>query len=349
VPAVDPSKPLNVALYKKLGANGVVQITQNGNVLHVVLHDIDRSRSLQTKDFPLAGSALSGDWRMSVHALADVVEEWITGTRGIAASRVAFARDGRLYLVDSDGQNARALGGSGVLSPAWHPNGRFVAYGLMTPAGTVIEVRDLGTGATRRVTPPNGLNATPAVSPDGSTIVFSHGEENGTDLHAVQFGGGSARRVTVGRGTDNVSPSFGPDGRIAFTSGRSGHPEVYITDADGTNAELLTSFAFGDQNYRSDPDWSPDGRAVAFQSRIGGEFQVMTIGLRDRTVKQLTSDGRNEQPSWAPDGRHLVFSSSRSGTKQLWVIDAESGRSRQLTFGASAKQASWSRRLGAAP
>jgi TolB protein len=119
-------------------------------------------------------------------------------------------------------------------------------------------------------------------------------------------------------------------------------------DADGANAELLTPFAFGDQYYRSNPDWSPDGRVVAFQSQIAGQFQIMTIGLRDRSVRQLTSEGVNEDPSWAPDGRHLVFTSSRSGVKQLFVLDVESGRVRQLTRSGGARLAAWSRHLGRA-
>ena len=53
---------------------------------------------------------------------------------------------------------------------------------------------------------------------------------------------------------------------------------------------------------------------------------TLTINLRDRSLKQLTSDGRNEDPSWAPDGRHIGFVSNRTGAKQLWVLDIETGR-----------------------
>jgi TolB protein len=116
-------------------------------------------------------------------------------------------------------------------------------------------------------------------------------------------------------------------------------------DADGTNVDLLTPLDLGESAYRASPDWSPDGRLVAFQSRVSGAFQLMTVNLRDRSLRQLTSDGRNEDPSWAPDGRHLVFTSDRAGARQLWVLDVESGRTRQLTRGQPARAPAWSPRL----
>lgn len=348
--ALDAPTP-NYAFLARLGIAAVVRPTLLAAGVHVALYDVAGKKVAQARDFPLPAQVSGGEWRMALHAVSDAVEGWITGTRGIAASRVLYVSEGRVHVVDSDGANAHPVTDRGpALSPTWHPNGHVIAYSAFGANGTEIVVRDLAGGVARTLrATPGGLNITPDFAPDG-TIIYAHGEENGTDLVSTSIDGGPTRRVTVGRGTDNVSPSFSPDGRrVAFTSGRPGHPEVYITDADGTNAELLTPYSFGDQSYRSNPDWSPDGRVIAFQSQLAGRFQVMTISLRDRSVKQLTTEGANEDPSWAPDSRHLVFTSTRGGSRQLWVLDAESGRARQLTHGGPARLPAWSPMLQRAP
>jgi TolB protein len=357
VPAITApefGQPLNYALFARAGAAGVVQARLLASGwLSVVLHDVTGKKVMQQKDFPLPTSVNTDAWRLGVHAVADQIEEWITGQQGIAATRIAFVREGRVWVVDSDGANARAVTPRG-LSPSWHPSGRYIVYHVLEDDRHRLAITDLVTGAQRSLTNVAGsLDNTAAISPDGRSVVFARSVEataGQTDLFVMPFQGGAPTRITVARGSINLSPTWSPDGRrLAFESDRSGRKEIYISDSDGTNVTLLTADAFGEKNRRADPSWSPDGRQVAFSSEVGGRRQILTISLRDQSVRQVTSEGQNHKPSWAPDGRHLVFTSSRSGTDQLWVVDTESGRTRQLRVGAGARLSSWSGRLSAVP
>lgn len=341
-------RALNYPVYARLGAAGVVQATVTPAGLHVALHDVTKAAVAKVHDFPITASAPGREWRRQIHGIADEVEEWITGRRGIAQTRIAFIRGGQIRFVDIDGQYETALpGNAGAMSPSWHPNGGVIAYSTFGE-GSRIVLYDLRTGRVRDFgAQRNTTNLTPVFTPDGRSVVYSLSSENGADLYLVPLDGQAfPRRITVGRGSQNVGPSFSPDGNsLAFTSDRTGTPQVYIMDADGTNADIFTAFDFGDQNDRASPDWSPDGRQIAFQSRIDGLFQVFTMSIRDRQPRQLTSEGENEDPSWAPDGRHIVFVSTRTGTQQLWILDTESGRLRQLTRLGGNRLPAWSPRL----
>jgi TolB protein len=346
---------LNYDLFAKLNAVAVVQasVTPAG-ALHVALHEVAQKRVISVMDIPLPNPAFSPEWRRVVHVIADSIEYSVLGQRGISSTRILFVgtRDGRLWSVDQDGGGLHALPGTdGALSPAWHPTGKGYAFGTVRvgEAPPRIVVRDLEAGKTyyHRAA---SMNNQPVFSPNGSQLVFSAGTD-GSDLYAVApFSSEPPRRITSRRGSQNSSPSFSPDGnRLVFMSDLVGHPEVYIMDADGLNAEILTTSGFGERLYRSNPAWSPTGRRVAYQSRINDVSQIMTISVADKSTAQLTSEGENEDPSWAPDGRHLVFTSTRGGSKQLWVLDTESSRLRQITYGAKVQNPAWSPRFDFKP
>ena len=348
----------NYPLYSRLGAAAMVQVTATGSALHVAVHDVRTQKVERVKDFSLAAAPLSPDWRQQVHAISDAIELWLSGVRGIAATRILYSSGGRVWQIDSDGANALPLtdGSPPAFYPAWHPKATHVAYAAMTDDGMRVYVKEMGPsggGATRPLVarvPAGSMNNSPTFSPDGETILYAHGQENGTEIFAVPtFGNIAPRRITVSRGFISVSPSYSPDGRrIVYASNKAGGLALYVADADGTNAEALTPFNYGDRTQRTDPSWSPDSRFIAFQAEMDGATQIYTVrpGENRGAPKQYTNQGRNEDPSWSPDSRHLVFTTNRSGSWQLWILDIESGRTRQLTRAANgARAGAWSPRL----
>jgi TolB protein len=344
VPPPNANGSLNYPLYQQLGADVLVQVVPTSFGVQVTLHTVAERSVARANAFPLPTPSRTADWRLAVHTIADDVEQILTGVRGISATRILYVSGGRVWHVDADGANPTPVTGDvRAMSPTWHPAGGHMAYTSLTDAGARVVIREVG-GPTRTLPTGTGLAQSPAFSrPDGNTLVYSTGNENGTDLVAMSpFGTEPSRRVSIGRGSENVSPTFSHDGRrIAYTTNRLGRVDIFVSDADGTNAELLLPLL--EPAYRSDPDWSPDGRLIAFQMQFGGTFQLMTLNVLDRTVKQQTSSGRNENASFAPDSRHMVFTSTRSGVAQLWIMDTQSGAARQLTHGSSrARHAAWS-------
>lgn len=299
-----------------------------------------------------ARDSLARERRLAIHGVSDEVERWITGTRGIAATRIAFVEGKALKIVDSDGANERTLPTMGAaLSPSWHPSGRWIVYVDANDQGTRIAQIDLRTMKSELVPASNrGLNITPVYTKDGKNIVWASGGDAPAELYLASASGGDSAAVPfVGRtGFETTSPSFSPDGKqMVFMSPRPLTPQLFTMNVDGTGLRPLTPVVPGKRSYRTGPDWSPSGDEVAFQQQ-NGDFQVWTIGIKDRVMHQLTNEGENEDPSWAPDGRHLSIT-RRLGAigdqRNIWVLDEKTGRLRQLTDSGDARLSDWSPRL----
>ncbi len=340
---------LNYPLYQALGADFALDLTLAGDTTVVTLHDIAAGGVRRTIRARLPAPA-DPAFRQAVHRLADQVLQAALGTAGIAATRVLFVKDGKVYQIDQDGAEQKLVSASDrqAMSPAWASDGRRFAYMEFQAGRGQLFVQEMATGKRTPVaTTGTALDFTPAFSPDAQTLAFSRATEEGTDLYATNLKDNCClRRLTVGRFSDNLSPTFSPDGqRIAFVSTRPGLPQIYVMAADGTDQQLFAPFDYGVTGSSNAPEWSPDGQSVAFHRDVAGTLQVFVLDVRTRTVRQLTSVGRNEDPTWAPDSRHLAFVSDRAGYRQLWIIDLDTGRIRPLLQQSGARLPAWSPRL----
>ncbi len=80
------------------------------------------------------------------------------------------------------------------------------------------------------------------------------------------------------------------------------------------------------------PDWSPDGRQIAFQSSRNNNVDIYVMAADGSDMHQLTdNDARDENPSWSPDGRQIAFSSTRNDNFEIYVMAADGSDVHQLT------------------
>jgi eukaryotic-like serine/threonine-protein kinase len=127
-------------------------------------------------------------------------------------------------------------------------------------------------------------------------------------------------------------------GQIAFASARSGVPQIYLSNIDGTGLLQLTEIAAG----ACQPSWSPDGSQVVFISpclRRADSFEnaytdtsLFLINADGTGFKQLTNvPGADFEPAWSPDGQRIAFTSIRDGNKQIYSLDVDSLAVTRLT------------------
>jgi len=132
--------------------------------------------------------------------------------------------------------------------------------------------------------------------------------------------------------------------KIAFVSDRDGErsggavvrpvKEVYLADYDGDRATRLTKR--GSLNVA--PSWSPDGRAIVYQSYQTGYVDIFIQSLFDVQVQLArpargTDRAQNYLPAWSPDGRRIAFQSNRDGgAYEIYTVRPDGSDLRRLTF-----------------
>lgn len=121
-----------------------------------------------------------------------------------------------------------------------------------------------------------------------------------------------------------VQPAY----EIAFASFAPLNSDIFIADADGSNAEPFLANPELDSN----ASFSSDGKWVIFTSRRGGNSDIYRAHLDGSGLERLVSSrAYDDQAALSPDGRSLAFVSSRSGHADIWIMDLATKRLRNLT------------------
>ena len=323
---------INFANWTVIGAEllitGLYEENNGKIAMELRLFDTFKGRRILGKKY----SGKTDDQRRIIHRFCSEVIQYLTGSKGVFASKIAFVSTGsgnkEIYSCEFDGYDPRQLtrNHSITLFPAWSSDGQYLAYTSYKQGKPDLFIKNLAEMQETSIAK-KGLNMTPAWVPGkfelAATLSFSGDQE----IYLLTGSGKIIKRLTNMRGSD-ISPAWSPDGKkLAFVSNRSGNPQIYIQDMDSDKVRRLTY----EGNYNTQPSWSPRGDKIAYASFEDDHHNIYVIDVEGRQPLQLTSEsGDNEAPSWSPDGRLIVFSSTREGPSRIYVMTASGTDQRRL-------------------
>jgi TolB protein len=262
------------------------------------------------------------------HYVSDEVYEAITGIRGAFSTKIIYVEargkdNFRLMQADADGAREHLLVESRqpILSPAWSPDGKQVAYVSFETGRAAIFKQNLRTGAREQLTNFKGLNGAPAWSPDGQKMAMVLSKDGNPEIYTLDLNTRKFTRITNHYAID-TEPSWTTDGKgIIFTSNRGGKPQIYQVTLASKRLERLTFE--GDYNARARV--SPDGKHLVMVHRHNGVFHIATQDTLTGDIRILTETQLDESPSLAPNGAMLMYATKFRGKGILAAVSLDAG------------------------
>ncbi|WP_232505610.1 Tol-Pal system beta propeller repeat protein TolB [Legionella clemsonensis] len=330
IPPPNPNDQSSITSWRQIGADSVLSgnIRRTGYNRYEVSYEladaVAHGRVLLSKSYQISSNEL----RPLAHHISDEVYQKLTGERGIFSTRIAYIlvqRNGEkakyfLEVADVDGYNPQSLlvSTEPVMSPAWSPDGRQIAYVSFEKKKAQIFTVDVATGRRRLVTDFTGINGAPAWSPDGRQLAVVLSKSGAAKIYSVDLATGNMKQLTFGEAID-TEPRYSPDGRsLLFTSGRGGAPQVYrLSLADGKVSRVTY-----EGNYNARASYTPDQKYIVMLHR---EDKSFNIAVQDESghVSQLTFAPMDESPSVSPNGRLILYATRHNEQGVLGVVSID--------------------------
>lgn len=116
--------------------------------------------------------------------------------------------------------------------------------------------------------------------------------------------------------------------RIAYVQDQGGVYTLIVADADGQNPNYILN----SREPITSPDWSPDGRRLAYVSYESGSAGIYVQDVFSGARQRLTTfNGVNSSPAWSPDGRQIAMTLSPNGNSEIYLYDLNSGGINRVT------------------
>ena len=253
----------------------------------------------------------------------------------------AEARGG-IVAVHPDGSGRRDVSSGhwnrvGHLS--WLPDSkRFLAVGendLSAVRNAQIWLVSFESGEIQRITRDLVNYRIASLTRDGRSLVTIASDAE-SSMWRVALPAGEAMRVSKGKYDGNSGLAVVPDGRIVFTSVDTGEPDLYVSNADGTERRQLFPSSAG----RYQPSISPDGSLLAFltaanpglsSTRTDEAGMHLNIAPSGGGPARVLAKAHQDPPSFTADGKALIFVSGSDGAPRFARIPVDGGSPSQLT------------------
>ena len=280
------------------------------------------------------------------HDFGDSSPAFSQDGRALAFVRVHTISASEVYVLPLSsalmpaGAPARVTPESGIVrGVAWVPGGNGLVFSVQGHLG-LSRLHRIALAKTR----PEPVGP-PGLLPFGEQATAISVSRAGRLVYAAQFRDASIWKIPltgredrpgatpIVRSTfDEQTPDYSPDGtRLAFASTRSGVEEIWVANADGSNAVQVTSMG---GPLCSNPRWSLDGRTILLNAHREGSADLYLLRPDSGDLRRITDDPAEEiEPRWSRDGRTIYFGSNRTGRFEVWKMPAAGGASVRITQG----------------
>lgn len=290
----------------------------------------------QIVGYRLTTGSTEADLRVAAHRVADMIFEELTGIQGVFGTQIAYVNEQRmglerrfqLIVSDSDGANPQVVTRSSepLMSPAWSPDGRKLAYVSFEDSRASIYVQELRTGIRERVSSREGHNGAPVFSPDGRMLALTLSRDQGNlDIFMLDLATQILTRLTRHSAIDTEAV-WAPDGEsIYFTSDRAGGPQIYRVEARAGGRIQRITF---EGSYNARPRVSPEGDRLAVVHDDRGNHRIALVDTDTGLTQVLSNGSLDESPSFAPNGALIIYATQEGGRGVLASVSTD-GRIRQ--------------------
>lgn len=274
--------------------------------------------------------------RSLAHHISDRVYEEITGVPGAFSTKLAYVtldmsggeRLYRLQVSDVDGKRSRVRLESDepIMSPAWSPDAKRLAYVSFETGKPAVYIHEISTGERTRIADFRGLNSAPTWSQDGRSLLLTLSKDGNAEIYKMDIESRSLTRLTNHWSID-TEPAWDHTGEgFFFTSDRSGGPQIYHKSSERAEPRRIT---FGSR-YNARPRPDNDGKYVYYVHQRDKAFHIARTDLETEEETVLTRTESDESPSVAPNGRMLIYATKQGGNSVLTVIAADGGAAYSL-------------------